>query len=90
MDQYNLSLLTRKLTENARPSKAATLHALVCLACRQHGIDPLEEDPQDKEPPVTADPLQICYKQSQHRARRREELLSRTEGNALIDLSPKL
>jgi len=52
-DWYNLHLLTKKLTCHTRPSRAATLHALLQAACPQHGIDALEEEDfaEGKMPP---------------------------------------
>ena len=80
VDRYNLRRLTSKLTESSNPSYAATLHALICLACEQHGIDPLEDDVEDG----TRDSR--TYRRIQIRKRR----ILDVPGYARINLHPKL
>jgi hypothetical protein len=85
VDYYNLHRLTQKLTRNARPSRAATLHALLRLACQQHGIEPLEEDDPPPDRPNT-DPTRCLYRRSQRQVGLREKQLLDTDGPTILDL----
>lgn len=89
VDAYNLRRLTEKITQHARPSYAATLHALLRLACQQHGIDPLEED-EPMAPQSTVDSTQRTFRQSQQKVRLREKRLLDIEGSTQLYLRPIL
>ena len=93
VDWYNLHLLTQKLTQHSKPSRSATLHALLRLACRQHGIDPLENVDEIKGREDVSGlkaPNPKITRRQRERSMVLERRISDVDGVTIIDLGPRL